>query len=63
MQRRDPLRLSARAKRDLALKREIARAFAENFAVYGIRKACRQTKSEGYGIARYTVERLMRDMG
>ena len=32
-QRRDPLRLSARARRDLALKPEIARVFAENFAL------------------------------
>ena len=32
-QRRDPLRLSARARRDLALKPEIARVSAENFAV------------------------------
>jgi len=32
-QRQDPSRLSARAKRDLALKPEVARVFAENFAV------------------------------
>ena len=34
-QRRDPSRLSARAQRNIALKPEIARVFAENFAVYG----------------------------
>ena len=62
-QRRDPLRLSARAQRDLALKPEIARVFAENFAVYGVRKVWRQMTREGFGIARCTVERLMRDMG
>jgi len=62
-QRRDPLRLSARARRDLALKPEIARVFAENFAVYGVRKVWRQMTREGFGIARCTVERLMRDMG
>jgi hypothetical protein len=33
-ERRDPARLSARAQRDMALKPEIARVFAENFAVY-----------------------------
>lgn len=38
MQRRDPARLPARARRDVALKPEIARLFAENFAVYGVRK-------------------------
>ena len=62
-QRRDPLRLSARARRDLALKPEIARVFAENFAVYGVRKVWRQMMREGFVIARCTVERLMRDMG
>ena len=62
-QRRDPLRLSARARRDLALKPEIARVFAENFAVYGVRKVWRQMRREGFVIARCTVERLMRDMG
>ena len=62
-QRRDPLRLSARARRDVALKPEIARVFAENFAVYGLRKVWRQMNREGFTIARCTVERLMRDMG
>ena len=62
-QRRDPLRLSARARRDVALKPEIARVFAENFAVYGVRKVWRQMNREGFAIARCTVERLMRDMG
>ena len=62
-QRRDPLRLSARAQRDIALKPEVARVFAENFAVYGVRKVWRQMMREGFDIARCTVERLMRDMG
>ena len=35
-QRRDPTRLSARAQRDQSIKPEIARVFAENFAVYGV---------------------------
>ena len=62
-QRRDPLRLSARARRDLALKPEIARVFAENFAVYGVRKVWRQMRREGFSIARCIVQRLMREMG
>ncbi len=62
-QRRDPLRLSARGRRDMALKHEIARVFAENFAIYGVRKVWRQMRREGFVIARCTVERLMRDMG
>ena len=62
-QRRDLMRLSARGQRDQALKPEIARVFAENFGVYGVRKVWRQMMREGFPIARCTVERLMRDMG
>jgi transposase InsO family protein len=61
-QRRDPARLSARARRDQELKPEIVRVFAENFGVYGVRKVWRQMKREGFDIARCTVERLMRDL-
>lgn len=61
--RRDPERLSARARRDIELKPEVARVFAENYEVYGVRKVWRQMKREGYGIARCTVERLMRSLG
>ena len=42
---------------------EIARVFAENFEVYGVRKAWRQLGREGLDTARCTVARLMRDMG
>ena len=62
-QRRDPARLSARARRDLDLKPELARVFARNFAVYGVRKVWRQMRREGFAVARCTVERLMRKMG
>ena len=62
-QRRDPARLSARTQQDLALKPEIARVFAENFAVYGVRKIWRQLMREGFQVARCTVRRLMREMG
>ena len=50
-QRRDPTRLSARAQRDVALKPEVARVFAENFAVYGVRTSLRQkaTAWQEYG--------------
>ena len=61
--RRDPARLSARAKRDMALKVEVRRVFEENFRVYGLRKAWRQLQREGFDVARCTVERLMREMG
>ncbi|MBB4633980.1 transposase InsO family protein [Sphingosinicella soli] len=62
-QRQDPTRLSARARQDAALKPEIARVFAENFAVYGVRKVWRQMMREGVSVARCTVARLMREMG
>ena len=61
--RADPAKLSARARQDLALKPEIARVFAENFAVYGVRKVWRQMQREGFDIARCTVARLMQVMG
>jgi hypothetical protein len=37
--------------------------FAENFAVYGVRKVWRQMTREGFDVARCTVERLMRELG
>jgi putative transposase len=61
--RADPAKLSARAKRDVALRAEIRRVFAANFEVYGVRKVWRQLQREGSDVARCTVERLMRSMG
>jgi len=61
--RADSEKLSARAKRDIALKPEIARVFAENFEVYGVRKVWRQLQRESFDVARCTVARLMRSMG
>jgi len=61
--RTDPARLSERAKRDAALKPEIARVFAENFAVYGVRKVWQQLQRESVDVARCTVARLMQSMG
>ena len=62
-QHRDPGRRSARSQRDEGLKPEVMRVFAENFGVYGVRKVWRQMKREGFGVARCSVERLMRDLG
>jgi putative transposase len=62
-QRRDPLRLSARARRDLALRVEVRRVFDANYRVYGVRKVWRQLRREGFDVARCTVARLMRAMG
>ena len=61
--RRDPGKLSERAKRDAGLKVEIKRVFDANFVVNGARKVWRQMKREGHDVARCTIERLMRDMG
>jgi putative transposase len=61
--RADPARLSARAKRDAALRPEVQRVFDENFGVYGVRKVWRQLTREGHDVARCTVARLMRARG
>lgn len=62
-QRRDPERMSARAKRDELLKAEVKRVFDSNFGVYGVRKVWWQLLREGVAVARCTVERLMRTLG
>ena len=59
----NPERLSARSRRDLALRPEIRRVWDANFEVYGARKVWRQLNREGIGVARCTVERLMQAMG
>ena len=59
----DPSRLSARDRRDAALKKEVRRVFEANFRVYGVRKVWRQLQREGFDVARCTVARLMRAMG
>ncbi|MGC6400298.1 IS3 family transposase [Sphingomonas sp. FW199] len=62
-QRQDPQRLSARARRDAALRIKVGRVFEANFRVYGVRKVWRQLRREGFDVARCTVARLMRAMG
>jgi len=59
----DPSRLPGRAQCDAALRMEIKRVFDANFGVYGVRKAWRQLKREGFDVARCTVARLMKSMG
>jgi putative transposase len=61
--RRDPAKLSSRARQDAVLKIEVRRVFDENFSVYGVRKVWRQLKREGFDVARCTVARLMRTIG
>jgi putative transposase len=54
----------ARDVRDGKLKGEIMRAWKEKGrGVYGARKVWRELNREGVGVARCTVERLMREMG
>ena len=59
----DPMRRSARARRDDALRPEIQRVWDENHQVYGPRKVWKQLTREGFRGARCTVGRLMRAMG
>lgn len=61
--RRDPSLMSARARRDEILKPVIKRVFEDNYGVYGVRKVWHQMRREGHKVARYTVARLMREMG
>ena len=61
--RADPAKLSARVKRDTALKPNISRVFKANYEVYGARKVWLQLGREGFYVARYTLARLMKDMG
>jgi putative transposase len=61
--RADPTKASARFRRDVVLRAQIRRVFAENFSVYGVRKVWRQLQREAIAVARCTVARLMRDMG
>ena len=60
---REPERRSARSRRDGELRTEIRRVWESNFGVYGARKVWRQLQREGVGVARCTVERLMRQEG
>ena len=57
---RDPC---ARAQRDAELIERIRKVHSENFGVYGVRKMWWQLRREGVGVARCTVERLMRQAG
>ena len=60
---RDPDRLPDRIKRDMRLELDIQRVWKDNFRVYGARKVWRQLLREGIGVARCTVERLMKKLG
>ena len=44
--RRDPAKLSARARQDTALKIEVRRVFDQNFSGYGVRKVWRHSSAK-----------------
>jgi putative transposase len=54
---------SARSLRDEQVKIEITRVFDANYRVYGADKVWAQLHRDGIGVARCTVERLMRQLG
>jgi putative transposase len=54
---------SERSIRDEGLKPEIERVHKENYGVYGAHKVWKQMNREGFGVARCTVARLMRELG
>jgi putative transposase len=62
-QRLDPVKASARTRRDAAFCVAIRRVFDENFGLYGVRKVWRQLGRDGISVARCTVARLMRRLG
>ena len=60
---KDPAKRSARRKRDEVLKERIRTVWDDNYKVYGVLKVWHQLLREGTTVARFTVERLMRQMG
>jgi putative transposase len=62
-QQQEVAKRSARARRDGDLRAAIQRVWDENDQVYGPRKVWKQLRREGTGVARCTIERLMREMG
>ena len=53
---------SNRSVRDEGLKPEVKRVHKDNYGVYGAHKVWKQMNREGFGVARCTVARLMRDL-
>ncbi len=54
---------SKRHHSDERLTPEILRVWQGNHSVYGVSKVWKQLKREGIYVARFTVERLMRQLG
>jgi putative transposase len=61
--RHTPEKSPPRVLRDAALKPVVQRVYDDNFQVYGAEKVWLQMNREGEGVARCTVERLMKSMG
>lgn len=55
--------LSARAGSDRVLAAKIEQVYEDNYSVYGARKVWAELNRQGTGVARCTVERLMRQAG
>jgi transposase InsO family protein len=62
-QEQNPVLRSARAQREDFLAPQIQRVWEANLRVYGADKVWKQLNREGVGVARCTVERLMKRMG
>jgi transposase InsO family protein len=59
----EPEKRSARAKRDELLRADIRRVWNENCRVYGADEVWSKLGREGFEVARWTVEPLVREMG
>ena len=60
---KDPAKRSKRWKRDEELNERIRTVWDNKYKVYRVRKVGYQLLREGTTVARFTVERLMRQMG
>ena len=61
--RKRQLAPAPRTVRDEELKEQIKEIYESNYRVYGARKVWRQLNRQGHGVARCTIERLMRELG
>jgi putative transposase len=62
-QLRDGSKPDTRARLNEVLQPEIKRVWETNIQVYGVPKASKQMNREGFAVARYTVDRLMKLQG
>lgn len=58
----DPVKRSARARRDIGMCEQIRRVHEASFGLYGSRQVWHPLRREGFDVAKRRIERLMRAM-